>query len=101
MKKLFAMSALMAVGSLSAFAGEWSGYIADSKCKHTDGTAAHIACTEKCVKGGADAVFVTSDDKVLKIDKASIDKITPHLGHKVTVTGNVTGDTISIDSVKM
>jgi hypothetical protein len=101
MKKLLATFALTAIGSLSAFAGEWSGVIADSKCKHTDGTAAHIACTEKCVKGGADAVFVTADDKVLKIDKASMDKVTPHLGHKVTVTGKVEGDTITIDDVKM
>lgn len=101
MKKLLVASALMAIGSLSAFAGQWSGTFADSKCKHTDGTAAHIACTEKCVKGGADAVFVTSDDKVLKIDKASMDKVTPHLGHKVTVTGKVEGDTLTVESVKM
>lgn len=101
MKKSLATFALLAFGSMSAFAGEFTGVLADSKCKHTDGTAAHIACTEKCVKGGADAVFVTSDDKVYKIDKASMDKVTPHLGHKVTVTGNVTGDTITIDSVSM
>jgi hypothetical protein len=101
MKKLFAASALMAIGSLSAFAGEWSGYIADSKCKHTDGTEAHIACTQKCIKGGADAVFVTADDKVLKIDQESMAKVQPHLGHKVTVTGKVDGETLHIDSIKM
>lgn len=101
MKKLFAAFALTAIGSMSAFAGEWSGYIADSKCKHVDGTEAHIACTEKCVKGGADAVFVTSDNKVLKIDKESMDKVMPHLGHKVTVTGKVTGGTVHIDEIKM
>jgi hypothetical protein len=101
MKKLFAICALTAISSLSAFAGEWSGVIADSKCKHTDGTEAHIACTQKCVKGGADAVFVTADDKVLKIDKTSLDKVQPHLGHKVTVTGKVTGDTLTIDTITM
>ena len=101
MKKLLATSALMAIGSLSAFAGEWSGVITDSKCKHTDGTEAHIACAQKCVKGGSDAVFITSDNKVLKIDSSSMDAVTPHIGHKVTVTGKVTGDTIKIDSVKM
>lgn len=101
MKKVLATFALMAIGSLSAFAGEWSGVFADSKCKHTDGTEKSIACTQSCIKKGADAVFVTSDDKVLKIDKASMDKVTPHLGHKVTVTGKVTGDTLTVDSVKM
>jgi hypothetical protein len=101
MKKVLATFALMAIGSLSAFAGEWSGYIADSKCKHTDGTDKSIACTQSCIKKGADAVFVTSDDKVLKIDKASLDKVTPHYGHKVTVTGKVSGDTLTIDTIKM
>ena len=101
MKKLFAISALAALGSMSAFAGEWKGVIADSKCKHTDGTEKSIACTQSCVKKGADAVFVTSDDKVLKIDKASMEKVTPHLGHKVTVTGKVEGETLTIDSIKM
>jgi hypothetical protein len=101
MKKLLVTVALSAIGSMSAFAGEWSGVITDSKCKHTDGTEAHIACAQKCVKGGSDAVFITSDNKVLKIDKGSMDQVTPHIGHKVTVTGKVTGDTIAIDSVKM
>jgi hypothetical protein len=101
MKKLLAASALMAIGSLSAFAGEWSGYIADSKCKHVDGTADHIACTQKCVKGGADVVFVSSDNTVLKLDKASLAKVQPHLGHKVNVTGKVDGDTLHIDTIGM
>jgi hypothetical protein len=101
MKKLFAAFALTAIGSMSAFAGEWSGYIADSKCKHTDGTEKSIACAQRCVKGGADTVFVTSDNKVLKIDKDSMEKVTPHLGHKVTVTGKVEGETITVESIKM
>jgi hypothetical protein len=101
MKKFLAASALMAFGSLSAFAGEWTGYIADSKCKHVDGTEKSVACTQKCIKGGADAVFVTADNKVLKIDKDSMDKVTPHYGHKVTVTGKVDGDTLKVDSIKM
>ena len=46
MKKLLATFALTAIGSMSAFAATWTGYIADSKCKHVDGTEAHIACTE-------------------------------------------------------
>jgi hypothetical protein len=86
---------------MSAFAGEWSGYIADSNCKHTDGTEKSIACTQSCVKRGTAVVFVTADNKVLKIDKDSLDKVQPHLGHKVTVTGNVDGDTLKIDTIKM
>lgn len=101
MKKLLATFALTAIGSMSAFAGEWSGVISDSKCKHTDASEKSIACAQKCVKGGADAVFIGSDDKVMKIDKASMDKVTPHIGHKVTVTGKVEGDTLTVESIKM
>ena len=101
MKKLLATFALTAIGSMSAFAGEWSGVISDSKCKHTDASEKSIACAQKCVKGGADAVFISSDDKVLKIDKASMDKVNPHIGHKVTVTGKVEGDTLTVESIKM
>lgn len=101
MKRLLATFALSAIGTMSAFAGEWTGYIADSKCKHTDGTEKSIACTQSCIKRGGEAVFVTSDDKVLKIDKASIEKVTPHFGHKVTVTGNVAGDTLTVETIHM
>lgn len=101
MKKLLATFALAATTSMTAFAAQFTGVIADSKCKHTDETAAHIACTEKCIKGGADAVLVTADDKVYTIDKASMAKIQDHLGHKVTVNGKLKGDTLTISSVKM
>ena len=101
MKKVFATLVLSALGSMSAFAGEWSGVIADAKCKHTDGSEKSVACTQSCVKRGGEAVFVTADDKVLHIDKASLDKVQPHLGHKVTITGKVEGDTVTIDSIKM
>jgi len=101
MKKLLTVLAFTAIGSMSAFAADLTGYIADSGCKHVDGTAEHIACTQKCVKEGAEVVLVTSDNKVLKIDKASLAKVQPHLGHKVNITGNVTGDTVSIDKISM
>ena len=101
MKKLLAVASLVAIGAMSAFAGEWSGMLSDSKCKHTDGSDKSAACAQKCVKGGADAVFITSDNKVLTIDKASVDKVMQHLGHKVTITGTVDGTTLKVDSVKM
>ena len=43
-------------------------------------------------------MFVT-DGKVIKI--ANADKVMDHLGHKVTITGKLDGDTVTIDSVKM
>lgn len=96
MKKL---GMLFAFASLSLFAGEWTGYISESKCgaKHADGSAASVNCVKGCIKGGAAPVFV-ADGKVIKI--ANADKVAEELyGQKVTLTGNLAGDTVTIDSV--
>jgi len=44
-------------------------------------------------------VLVTEEGKIYKI--AEQDKVAAHAGHKVTITGKVDGETISVDSVKM
>ncbi len=98
MKKL---AMLIAFAATAAYAETWSGTISDANCgaKHLDASAKSIACVEKCVKGGAAPVFVTSDGKVLKI--ANADAVMAHLGHKVDLTGTLNGDTITVSSVKM
>ena len=95
--KKFAFVALFAV---SAFAAEWKGTISDAKCgaAHADASEKSMKCVNACVKGGQKAVFV-SDGKVLQI--ANQDKVTEHLGHKVTLNGKLEGETITVDSVKM
>jgi hypothetical protein len=92
---------MFALAAMTAMAGEWKGTIGDSKCgaKHADASEKSMACAKICVKGGAAAVFITEDGKVLKIDNA--DKVAEHIGHKVTITGNIDGDSVHIDSVKM
>ena len=95
--KKFAFVALFAV---SAFAAEWKGTISDSKCgaAHADASEKSMKCVNGCVKGGQKAVLVT-DGKVLKI--ANQDKVAEHLGHKVTLSGKLDGDTVTVDSVTM
>ena len=44
-------------------------------------------------------MFVTEDNKILKFDAASIGKITPYLGRKVSVTGKSDGSTLTVSSV--
>ena len=113
MRMLIAVVAL-SVASLPTLvaapaAGAITGYISDNKCA-TSGSKAKTAaewiqpaafeeCVKKCVKEGSDAVFVTEDNKILTLDKASIDKITPFLGRKVSVTGNVKGSTLKVNSI--
>ena len=85
------------------------GYISDTKCA-TGGAKAKTAaewiqpaafedCVKKCVKEGSAAVFVTEDNKILKVDAASSAKIEQYLGHKVSVTGKVEGTTLKIDTI--
>jgi len=103
MKKLLFAAAILAMGSTSAFAAEIKGTIVDTMCnvKHADASEKSIACVEKCVKGGSAPVFLTSDNKILKLDEASQKMVMTHLGHKVSVTGTVDGDTLKIESIKM
>ena len=98
MKKLFVATALL---SSAAWAETWSGTITDANCgaKHADASEKSAACAQKCVKGGAAAVFVAKDGQVLKI--ANQDSVKEHVGHKVEVTGELKGDTVTVASVKM
>lgn len=101
MKKVAVAFVVFALFALAAYAADsWTGTISDAKCgaAHADASAKSQKCVAGCVKGGQAPVFVT-DGKVLKIKDAS--KVTEHLGHKVTVTGKLEGDTVAIDSVKM
>jgi len=76
------------------------GYVSDSKCGAKGANAKGAACTKKCLAAGAKMVVVTdSDQKVLTVDNP--DKLTGHEGHHVAVTGEVSGDSIHVDSVKM
>ena len=99
MKKVLAMFAFCA---MSAMAAEWTGYIVDASCagkKEDHGASAdHAACAARCIKGGAPAVLV-SDGNVYKISNQ--DKVVAHAGKKVTISGTVDGDTITVESVKM
>lgn len=101
---------LITFSALSAFAGEMTGYISDEKCASSNSKAsaakewiqpsAFESCVQRCVKGGSAAVFVTEDNKVLKIDAASMKKIEPHLGHKVVVSGSAHDGTLKIDAIR-
>ncbi|HKR84908.1 MAG TPA: hypothetical protein VJS37_12075 [Terriglobales bacterium] len=77
-----------------------NGFVSDSKCGAKGANAGAAECTKKCIKGGAKMVVVTDkDQKVLTVDNP--DALTGHEGHHVAVTGQVSGDSIHVDSVKM
>ena len=102
--------ALFALSAITALAGEMTGYISDDKCASASSMAAAAkewikpaafeACVKKCVKEGSAVVFVTEDNKILKIDAESMKKIEPHLGHKVVINGTADGGTLKVESIR-
>jgi len=96
MKKIALFASLAAA---TAFAGEWTGHISDSKCAaaHADASAKSIACVKACVKGGQKPVLV-SDGKVIKIANPDIVK-EDMLGKKVLAKGDLKDDTVTLTSV--
>jgi hypothetical protein len=77
-----------------------NGWISDSKCGAKGANAQAEACTKKCLAAGAKMVVVTdADQKILTVDNP--DALKGHEGHHVAVTGQVTGDSIHVESAKM
>ncbi len=101
MKKTI-LAVLMTGALFTASAAKWTGTISDEKCgkAHADASEKSMKCVQGCIKGGKAAVFVVGD-KVLKFDAKSADKIKDHYGHKVEINGKLTGDTVSVKSIKM
>ena len=96
MKKLLPVFCLV---GMSALAADIAGYIVDKNCSGKKAMWTNSACAEKCAAGGAPLVLVTEEGKVYTVDAQ--DKVRAHGGHKVTITGTITGDAIKVDSVKM
>lgn len=96
MKKVLVVFGFAAI---SAMAADVTGFVMDKKCSSNKAMVGNEACAKRCVGGGAEAVLATEDGKIYTIENQ--DKIKEHAGHKVTVTGKVDGDKITVESVKM
>jgi len=97
MKKSLTLLALAATFSFGAMAADFSGYIIDQNCASKPAMKGNVDCANKCIKGGSPAVLLTDDGKIYKIaDQA---KVVDHAGKKVTITGKLKDDTISVAKV--
>jgi hypothetical protein len=112
----FAGLAVLAAGSIAiASAAEFEGVLMDQACaadSAKDGQKAALkhdkdcALMAACVKSGYG--IITSDDKYIKFDQGSTDKVVAALkktdkadGLKVKVAGQLNGDTITVSSIKV
>ena len=96
MKKLFVVFGFAAA---SMFAADVTGYIVDKNCAKNKAMLGNEECAKTCLGKGAPAVLATEDGKIYTITNQ--DKVKSHAGHKVTLTGKVEGDSITVDDVKM
>jgi len=98
MKKFTTLAALVLGLSAMAMAADFTGFVEDTACSTKPAMKNEAECAKKCIKGGSPAVLIGEDGKVYKISNQ--DKIVAHAGEKVTITGSVKDDTITIASVK-
>jgi type 1 fimbria pilin len=91
---------MVAMASAADKSATVNGYVTDSMCGAKGASAGHAACMTKCLGKGAKAVIVTDgDQKIVSVDNP--DALKGHEGHHVAVTGEMTGASIHVDSVKM
>jgi hypothetical protein len=76
-----------------------TGTVSDAVCKgwHNRKGQTNYSCSLKCVEDGADYVLVVGKTLyILQGHRTELDKFT---GGRATVTGRLTGNTLSVDSV--
>jgi hypothetical protein len=87
----------------------WTGQISDSMCggSHAKMMATHTGakmtahdCTNACVKGGAQYIFI-SKGKTYNIANQDFGDLQVHAGHTVRLTGTMDGDTITVSKIVM
>jgi hypothetical protein len=108
MKRTMLAAVAIVLGSAAAaFAADqtFTGTIGDSKCgpSHKAMTEHNKdltdrACTEACVKGGAKYIF-SSGGKVYTLENQNDPALAMYAGERVTVTGEVRGNTIAASKI--
>jgi hypothetical protein len=101
MRRSIGLLALSASLSLCGWAESLGGYIVDQSCAGQKAMWDDAACTARCVKGSIKLVLVTEDGTVYKIANQDKVKSETYYGKKVTVSGKMEGDSITVDSVKI
>jgi hypothetical protein len=109
MKKFALLAAAILFAAAPALAADktMSGTIGDAKCGVTHSKAEHGSqtdsdhdCVNKCVAGGSKYVFV-SGGKTYQIANQDFAALKDHAGHKVALTGEVKGDSVTVSKIEM
>ena len=106
MKSVLVAVSLLTFAVPCAAQQSWTGTISDSMCKakHEEaaegqGKMADRDCTLSCVKGGSKFVLLV-DGKVYQIANQSLPDLEKYAGAKVTVTGDLKGDSVTVAKIQ-
>lgn len=103
------IASMLGVMSISGADQTWTGKISDSMCGAKHNTSAEHAgkkmsdrdCVLACVKEhNAKYVFV-SGGKVYNVGNQDLGALQEHAGHTVKLTGEMSGDTITVSKIVM
>jgi hypothetical protein len=93
------MLAVFALCASSAMAADVTGYIVDKNCASKKEMLGDEACAKRCIGRGTPAVIATEDGKIYSVSNQ--DKVKEMAGKKVTVSGKVEGDTITVEKIEL
>src|SRR6187549_3402991 len=102
MKKFFLFAAAIVLATAPALVAAektWNGTISDAKCNGKHSKDDHD-CATACMGKGEKAVFVSAG-KTYKIANQDFAGIKDHAGHKIALTGEMKGDSITISKIEM
>jgi hypothetical protein len=101
---------VLAAMSLAAADKTWTGKISDSMCGAKHNTSAeHGAkmvmsdrdCTLACVKEHSAKYVFVSGGKVYNVGNQDFAALQEHAGHNVRLTGEMSGDTVTVSKIAM
>jgi len=111
MKRLYIAVIASMLGAMSVSAAEqtWTGKISDSMCGAKHNTSAEHEgkmmsdrdCTLACVKEHSAKYVFVSDGKVYSVGNQDLAALQEHAGHTVKLTGEMSGDTITVSKIVM
>ena len=100
-KTLAGLAVLIALYAMPALAATFTGTVTDDMCgggKHMMPGKPDATCARACVKRGAKWALASGDKVYVLSGKAS--EFDALAGQKVTVTGDLSGNTLTVASIK-
>jgi hypothetical protein len=99
------------LGAVISFAADqtWTGQVSDSMCGAKHNTAAEHGgkkmsdrdCTLACVNDHSAKYVFVSGGKVYDVGNQNLAALREHAGHTVVLTGEMSGNTITVSTITM